>query len=142
MEHLTDLEKIDLIRSRMGVSYSEAQEALQYCNGDVVEALVYLENRTDTTNWRFTSQKWWKQLKDLIKEGNVRRVRLLKGDQVLFNIPVTIGVLGITGALLSTQLAIIAALGTIAAVASGCKLEVEKKDGTIDWIDVDREDRR
>ncbi|KAB2952275.1 DUF4342 domain-containing protein [Heliorestis acidaminivorans] len=142
MDQYTTLEKIDLIRSRMGVSYKEALEALDYCNGDVVEALVYLENRSEQEgNWRFQSQKWWKQLKELIQEGNVRSVRLVKDDKILVKIPITIGVLGVAGALLSTQLALLAALGTITAVATGCKLEVERKDGSVDWINIDREDR-
>ena len=39
----TTLEKIDEVRKRANVSYGEAKEALESCNGDVVEALIYLE---------------------------------------------------------------------------------------------------
>ena len=44
------IEKIDLLKERTNVSYSEAQEVLQKFDGNVVEALIYLEsaNRTNT----------------------------------------------------------------------------------------------
>ncbi len=37
------LEQIDLVMQRANVPYSDAKEALEACNGDVVEALLYLE---------------------------------------------------------------------------------------------------
>jgi len=37
------LEKIDIIKERTGVSYTEAKEALEECDSDVVNALIYIE---------------------------------------------------------------------------------------------------
>ena len=37
------LEKIDIIKERTGVSYTDAKEALEECDGDVVNALIYIE---------------------------------------------------------------------------------------------------
>ncbi len=37
------LEQIDLLRKRANVSYEEAKEVLEKFDGDIIEALVYLE---------------------------------------------------------------------------------------------------
>lgn len=37
------LEKVDLIRERMDVGYKEAKDSLDQANGDVVKALIMLE---------------------------------------------------------------------------------------------------
>ena len=42
MENIT-LEKVDAIRERINVSYEKAKEALEIAEGDVLEALIYLE---------------------------------------------------------------------------------------------------
>ena len=50
------LEKVDLIRERTGVSYTEAKEALEAGNGDVVDALIYIENKKKSKS-TFIKQK-------------------------------------------------------------------------------------
>ena len=39
------LEKVEKIREKTGVSYEEAKAALEACDEDVLDALVYLENQ-------------------------------------------------------------------------------------------------
>ena len=39
------LEKVDLVKERTGASYSEAKEALVISNGDVLDAIIYLEQK-------------------------------------------------------------------------------------------------
>lgn len=39
------LEKIEKLRERAQVSYDEAREAYDHCNGDLLEALIYLEKQ-------------------------------------------------------------------------------------------------
>ncbi len=60
-------------------------------------------------------------LRSAIHEGNVRRVivRNARGEPVL-DLPVTVGVVG--AALLSSWVAV----GVLAALVTGCKLEVER----------------
>lgn len=140
MDDTITLDKLDLLRSRLGVSYSEARAALEMTGGDVVEALIYLENRPfGQRDWPVTGRQWWAQLKEWVKQGNVTRIRIKKDQQILADIPVTLGALGVTGALLSTHLAILAGLGAVTAVAAGCSIEVERKDGTKDWVIVDKD---
>ena len=62
------------------------------------------------------------KVKDLIKEGNVRRIIIKnKNDKTLVEFPLTIGVVG---ALLAPMLA---AIGAIAALVTECKITVERE---------------
>ena len=62
------------------------------------------------------------KVKDLVHEGNVRRI-IIKNDkdQVLLEIPLTIGILG---ALLAPTIAAVAAVGSL---ALNYKIEVQKE---------------
>lgn len=44
------LEKIDMLMERANISYKEAKEALERHNGDMVEALIYLEASQKTNS--------------------------------------------------------------------------------------------
>ena len=41
---MTELEKAEKLREKTGVSYTEAKEALDHAGGDLLDALIYLEN--------------------------------------------------------------------------------------------------
>jgi hypothetical protein len=59
-------------------------------------------------------------VKKLVHEGNIRRVIIKHGDQVVVEFPLTVGVIG-------TVIApILAAVGAIAAMLNECTLEVER----------------
>jgi hypothetical protein len=60
------------------------------------------------------------KVKEIIEEGNVRRVRIRQKDKVIAEFPLTIGVVG---AVLAPMLA---AVGAIAALASDCSIDVER----------------
>lgn len=64
------------------------------------------------------------KVKQLIHEGNIRRVRLLHEDRVVIEIPLSIGApvaaLGILAA------PILAAIGAFAALVTECTIEVER----------------
>lgn len=64
-----------------------------------------------------------KKIKDLIHEGNVRRIIIKQEDgRKLIEIPLTIGVVG------ALLLPVWAAIGAIAAVVTDCTIEVERSD--------------
>jgi len=80
---------------------------------------------TATTQEEFVvdSDQLIETIKELIHEGNVRRIIVKdENDKLLLEIPVTIGVIG---ALIAPWLA---ALGAIAAIATRCKIIVEKRE--------------
>lgn len=73
------LEKVDQVIERTQVSYEKAKEALENCNGDVVEAIVWIEKEA-TTKEKFSKKansftdEAIKMVKDLIKSGQVNRI--------------------------------------------------------------------
>jgi len=78
------------------------------------------------TNERFTVDRSQvvERVKQLIHQGNIRRVRILHKGRVLLDIPLTIGVPVSAVAILAAPA--LAALGAIAAMVTECTIEVEK----------------
>jgi hypothetical protein len=64
-----------------------------------------------------------KKVKELLHEGNVTRI-IIKDEQgkVLLEIPATVGVIGVVFA------PMLAALGVIAALATNCRIVVERRE--------------
>lgn len=121
------LEKIDTIRERTGVSYKEAKEALERNNGNVVDALVEIENseKNDGFNFNQKSEEIISTLKETVKKGNVTKIILERDGETIMNIPVTAGAIG---AVLAPQLS---ALGIAAAMISKTTIKIVKEDGEI-----------
>ena len=80
-----------------------------------------------------TERTWWEkietkgeealeQLKRLIAEGNVRRVRIRQKDHVVAEFPLTFGVVGVVFA------PVVAAIGAVAALMTDCTIEVERQE--------------
>ncbi len=47
---MDELEKVEKLRSRANVSYDEARDALRACDGDLLDAMVYLEKLGKVTD--------------------------------------------------------------------------------------------
>ena len=62
------------------------------------------------------------KVRELIAEGNVRRVRIRQKDRVIAEFPLTVGVVGAVFA------PMLAAVGAIAALATECSIDVERGD--------------
>ena len=78
---------------------------------------------THTEEFRVEGEKIVSKIKELIHEGNIRKVIIKdKDNKTLMEIPVTIGVVG---ALIAPQLA---ALGAIAALLTEANIVVEKAE--------------
>ena len=87
-----NLEAIDAVRERTGCSYSDAKAALEASGGSVVDAIIYLEQRSDK------GSELLEKVKAAVKEGNVNKIRLKRGDEVLLTVPVTVGIgVGVVG---------------------------------------------
>jgi hypothetical protein len=66
------------------------------------------------------------KIKQLIHEGNIRKVRLLHDGKTVLEIPLSIGA---PAAALGIMMApILAAIGAFAALITECTIEVEKVD--------------
>ncbi|MBU0686874.1 MAG: DUF4342 domain-containing protein [Candidatus Margulisbacteria bacterium] len=63
-----------------------------------------------------------KKVKDLIKEGNIRKITIKdKRNKVLLEFPLTIGVIG------AVLLPLFAAIGAVAALVTECTISVERQ---------------
>lgn len=70
---------------------------------------------------RVTADKLFETVKQLIHEGNVRRLVIRQGERTIMEIPLTIAAVGVLVAPL------LAAIGALAAVASDYTLEIERE---------------
>lgn len=135
---MEELEKIDLLKERLGVTYKEAKEALDQAEGDVIKALIELEE--PHKKWDDKVEQKGRELveyiKDIIKKGNVTKVRLKKGDNVVIEVPATVGALGVGGIFLSPILAILGVVGTVAALTANYSLEIVRSDGKVEKHDL------
>jgi hypothetical protein len=68
------------------------------------------------------------KIKELIRQGNIRRVRLIHNGRPLIDIPLTVGVPVAAAAVLAAP--VLAAVGAIAALVTECTLEVERTEDT------------
>lgn len=66
------------------------------------------------------------KVKQLIHEGNIRRVRIVHKGRPLIDVPLTAGVPIAAATVLAAP--VLAALGAIAALVTECTIEVEKVD--------------
>ncbi len=123
------LEKIDQVRERTGLSYEAANKLLEENDGDVVKALIEAEKLTGDLGAEagFSSKgdQVLKRLKDLVREGNVTKILVKKEDEIIMNIPVSAGAVGV---ILSPWLG---AVGLTAALVAKCEIEVVKEDGEV-----------
>lgn len=72
-------------------------------------------------NYEVRGEEVIKKVKELIKEGNVRRIIIKdKKDKVLVEFPLTIGVVG------AVLAPVLAAVGAIAALVAECTISVER----------------
>jgi len=64
------------------------------------------------------------RVKQLIREGNVRRVRLLHEGRTIIEIPLSVGAPAVAVGILAAP--VLAAIGAFAALVTECTIEVEK----------------
>jgi len=68
------------------------------------------------------------KVKQLIHEGNIRKVRLLHEERTILEIPLSIGAPATTIVVLAAP--VLAALGAFAALVTECTIEIEKTEKT------------
>lgn len=133
------LEKIDIIKERTGVSYTEAKEALEECDSDVVNALIYIEAKQkkypkfNMEEMYTTKEEFSTWIKDTVKKGNVTRIKIKKDETVVVDIPVNAGIAaGIVGLIFPALIGI----GLLTAVLTKVTIEITKADGSIEVVNT------
>ena len=122
------LEKIELVKDRTGVSYKEAKEALEFSGGNVVDAIIYIEENIDNdyaSSDKKAAGKIVDTVRETVRKGNVTKIRIYHGEDLILNLPVTFGVVGTVlfpwGAVASA----------VAAAVTKCRVELVKEDGSV-----------
>jgi hypothetical protein len=111
---LTELEKLDAIRSRVRVSYEEAKEALDRAGGDVVAAVIDLEGRgQDLID---VGVELLDDIQRLLDNAAPRKIRLKFGNRLIKEYPVALGV------------AAAFAVGVLAIVISKATIEIGREE--------------
>ena len=127
------LEMVDQVRERTGASYEEAKTALESANGDVVNAIIEIE-RSDRAGAGVSDVV--EKIKAAVQKGNVNRIRVMRGEEELVNIPVNAGIAGgVLGLMAGPWVLISAAVaGAVAKFGFDCRFQLIKEDGSIDEI--------
>ena len=133
------LEMVDQVRERTGATYEEAKKALEAANGNVVDAIIAIEKENGVGIEIDVNEKinaLVDKIKGAVQKGNVNRIRVLRGEEELANIPVTAGIAGgVLGILAGPAVLFTAAVaGVIAKFGFNCRFELVKEDGSIEEI--------
>ena len=103
MEKIT-LEQIDLLMERANVSYTDAKEALEHANGDIVEALLYLEqnnklnsqqNTASNPKTSTTSSAYKDKITTFFKQLHATSFQMKKDNHTFIDVPATIATLAL-----------------------------------------------
>lgn len=108
MSNIT-LEQIDIVMQRMNVSFAEAKEALEHCDGDVIEAILYLETIDKVQATKSTSSNSDK-LAGVIDKLNATAFIMKKGDRTYVDVSLTVALIVIICTFHVSVVAIIIAL--------------------------------
>ena len=156
------IEMVDKVMERVpSASYKEVKEALVHSDGDILEAIIYLEENSGAVKAKKkvedffekskedaeevrknTEEKIGKdveelkaQLKELFAKSNRVRVVVEKEGKIIINIPFTVGVLGIA------MMPLLTILGLSAAVLSKYRIKIQNEaDGeTVDLGELNEE---
>ncbi len=81
---------------------------------------------TGTEKFTVSGSELVDKVKQVIHEGNIRKVRILREGRTLLEIPLSIGAPATALVILTSP--VLAALGAFAALVTECTIEVEKID--------------
>lgn len=123
------LEMVDEVINRTGVTYKEAKEVLELYDGDLLKAIVHIEEQktgaSQSSGKTLNGQEIVDKLKALVNEGFINQITIVKSGKVVVDIPIMAGAIGAVIFTIPTVAAI------VAAVATGCEIKIVKKDGEV-----------
>lgn len=138
------LEQVDQVRERTGVSYGKAKEALERANGNVLDAIILIEEQNEeffvngseesegcNSQKSETIEEIKNWLKDLVNKGNVTRIKVKRDEEVVVDIPVNAG---IAAGVIAIVIPPILAMILVAAVVTKVTIEITKADGSIEVV--------
>jgi hypothetical protein len=117
------MENIDELRRRTNVSYEAAKDALEKCNDDILEALVYLEkhNMVRAAAACENKESLWVKFKKLVRKGNNTRFIIHKKEVNILSLPVTLAVI------ITVIAPYVTIIGLVVALFTGHRIKFEGK---------------
>jgi hypothetical protein len=128
------IEKLDQILERVpNATYSQAKEALITSNGNVIDAIILLENKNFTCKAKKKVEdilpvdcddlkEITNKVNELLKKSSVIRIIIEKNGKIILNLPLTVGVVGLA---LGPLYALI---GLSAAVITKYRIKIQNED--------------
>lgn len=86
------IEQIDNLRGRANVSYSEAKEALEVNNGNMIDAIIYLESQDNEVYDRSKKEETRNETRNETRDENTHRARERKNKQQSTGDDILIGI--------------------------------------------------
>lgn len=121
------LELVEMLRDRARVSYEEARAALEKCEGDIVEALVYLEQQgkvkppqTATTCMSGFGEK----LKQWFKACNETKLVVSKNNRIIIDLSLIVVII------VTVFIPPLTVIGLLVALFTGHKIRLERPGST------------
>lgn len=115
------LEKIDQVKERTGTTYKEAKAALEAVEGDVVEAIILLEEQERPWIDQGEYREAINRFREILKKSSETRIKIKSQEKTVADIPAP---LGAAGALVFPKAA---ALGTLLLLFTRYSLHLDKK---------------
>jgi hypothetical protein len=117
------MENIDELRRRTNVSYEAAKDALEKCNDDILETLVYLEkhNMVRPAAACENKESLWVKFKKLVRKGNNTRFIIHKKEINILSLPVTLAVI------ITVIAPYVTIIGLVLALFTGHRIKFEGK---------------
>jgi hypothetical protein len=116
-----NVELIDELRKRANVSYEDAKEALEKNNGDLVEALIYLEKQNKVKTECGSS--FVSSVKKIIKKGNRIKFIIKKQESTILSLPLTAAVI------ITIVAPYVTVIGLIVAIFTGHRIKFQGENG-------------
>lgn len=134
MSNKITIETIDEVSKRVpNATYAEIKEALEICDGEIIDAIIYLEGKKGNTSSKKSKismdeifgkdgDQIKSQLKEILRKSSVVRVIIDKNGKIIMNIPLTVGVVSLALGPLVTL------VGLSAAVIGKFNIKVQNED--------------
>jgi hypothetical protein len=91
-----------------------------------VEEQAEVEEETTTEEIKVQAQDLFNTINDIIREGTAKRVTVMRGDRILVDIPLAVGVAA--SMVLAIYLPVISAITAVVALLGGCTVRIEREE--------------
>lgn len=118
------IEQIDTVKTRANVGYKEAKEILEKFDGDVVQAILYLEEENKIkSDIKLANTSYFKKAKSLVSKLNKITVEIYKKQNTVLRIPMSLAIvfsiIGLPAVL----------VGLVIAIFTGHRIKIENSNG-------------